>query len=294
MVSESTSSSRLGLWDSLKEHYQAATRILPWGSTLRDDCSTSDSLRDLTPPMALTIPNSSPIVILDATPMITSSSSTDDTLLSLPGIDSLPSDNSSKHEFSVMGPSMDKLKVREIIPLKTFTYCETAVKVGSGAKHASQWAGSASPSSVKRSLKKAPSQQPAPSCRSKTSPRSSTSAATSREARDELPPLPRHLAIRETRSNPDYLRMMACEMTMIRSLKLVSPLKPRGYLPRRKELFNTVKSPLSVSVEIPCEEEDNHQHPLFVGSWTSVSSAESFLSATSSTSSDYASADEDF
>jgi hypothetical protein len=190
--------------------------------------------------MALTIPNSSPIVILDATPMITSSSSADDTLLSLPGIDSLPSDNSSKHEFTVMGPSMDKLKMREVIPLKTFTYCETAVKVG-GAKHASQCAGSASPSSVKRSLKKAPSQQPAPSCRSKTSSRASTSAATSREGRDELPPLPRHLAIRETRSNPDYLRMMACEITMIRSLKLVSPLKPRGYLPRRKELFNTGK-----------------------------------------------------
>jgi len=59
-------------------------------------------------------------------------------------------------------------------------------------------------------------------------------------------------------------------------------------------LLSLVKSPLSASVEMPCEEEDNHQHPLFVGSWTSVSSAESFLSATSSFSSDYASADEDF
>lgn len=42
---------------------------------------------------------------------------------------------------------------------------------------------------------------------------------------------------RDTRSNPDHLRMISAELNMIRSRKLLSPLKPRGFLPRRKDIF---------------------------------------------------------
>ncbi|KAI8391228.1 uncharacterized protein BYT42DRAFT_489614 [Radiomyces spectabilis] len=42
---------------------------------------------------------------------------------------------------------------------------------------------------------------------------------------------------RDTRSNPDHLRMISAELNMMRSRKLLSPLKPRGFLPRRKDPF---------------------------------------------------------
>jgi hypothetical protein len=53
---------------------------------------------------------------------------------------------------------------------------------------------------------------------------------------------------RDTRSNPDHLRMIAAELNMMRSRKLFSPLKPRGFLPRRKDPFicgdGRLRSPL--------------------------------------------------
>lgn len=42
---------------------------------------------------------------------------------------------------------------------------------------------------------------------------------------------------RDTRSNPDHLRMISAELNMMRAKKLLSPLKPRGFLPRRKDAF---------------------------------------------------------
>ncbi|KAI7906017.1 uncharacterized protein BX663DRAFT_498518 [Cokeromyces recurvatus] len=42
---------------------------------------------------------------------------------------------------------------------------------------------------------------------------------------------------RDTRSNPDHLRMISAELNMMRARKLLSPLKPRGFLPRRKDIF---------------------------------------------------------
>ncbi|KAI7886463.1 hypothetical protein K492DRAFT_177256 [Lichtheimia hyalospora FSU 10163] len=43
--------------------------------------------------------------------------------------------------------------------------------------------------------------------------------------------------LRDTRSNPDHLRIIVAELNMIRHLKLLSPLKPRGFLTRRKDPF---------------------------------------------------------
>ncbi|KAF9187388.1 hypothetical protein BGZ51_009791 [Haplosporangium sp. Z 767] len=77
--------------------------------------------------------------------------------------------------------------------------------------------------------------------------------------------------------------MMASELRMIRSRKLIAPLKPRGYLPRRKELFRNVKSSLWMTEVPSCSDEDDHPlNKLFAGSWTSVSSTESFHSTSSS------------
>ncbi|KAG1137927.1 hypothetical protein G6F37_012253 [Rhizopus arrhizus] len=42
---------------------------------------------------------------------------------------------------------------------------------------------------------------------------------------------------RDTRSNSDHLRIISAELNMMRSRKLLSPLKPRGFLPRRKDVF---------------------------------------------------------
>ncbi|KAI8877382.1 hypothetical protein K501DRAFT_230325 [Backusella circina FSU 941] len=42
---------------------------------------------------------------------------------------------------------------------------------------------------------------------------------------------------RDTRSNPDHLLMISAELNMMRAKKLLSPLKPRGFLPRRKDAF---------------------------------------------------------
>jgi hypothetical protein len=128
--------------------------------------------------------------------------------------------------------AMDKFKVMRRsnnIALKTFTYRETPVV------------------EVKRPRTPLLTQRRRPICISNTNKPAATDSTTAATvsapaapvaAEEELLPLPRHLACRETRSNPDYLRMMATELRMIRARKLTAPLKPRYYLPRRKELFS--------------------------------------------------------
>lgn len=58
---------------------------------------------------------------------------------------------------------------------------------------------------------------------------------------------------RDTRYNSDHLRMIACELNMMRNRKLISPLRPRGFLPRRKDIVYLGKdrrrSPLMDSVD---------------------------------------------
>ncbi|KAG0369767.1 hypothetical protein BGZ54_008961 [Gamsiella multidivaricata] len=233
---------------------------------------------------------------------------TDDALLSLPNIHATTSNDSSttttttsnegifSGSYPVSVAAMDKFKVMrsDIIPLKTFTYRETLVveakrpsrpaapiatttttKTTVSAKESQT-----TPPLVKRSMPKLPA-----GCRSGHS----NVVSTVTSVVDELP-LPRHLAGRETRSNTDYLRMMACELGMIRSRKLIAPLRPRGYLPRRKDVFHHVKSSMSVSMSMETSSEEEDYHPLFVGSWSSVLSADSFLSVSSS---GYATADDE-
>ncbi|KAG0306461.1 hypothetical protein BGZ98_002341 [Dissophora globulifera] len=317
LLSDSTLTQQPSFWASLKAQCFNTTSSLPWlsGSSSnsnghahkRKDRGSTGCARDFAPPIALRVSNSSPIVTLDATPLVTSSS-TDDSVLSLPNVDSLSwpgscSSNSSNSssatssstdallsgDYPVSVAAMDKFKVMrtDIIPLKTFTYSETFVADVNLPTNPAAAARSAP--LVKRGVQKDPS-----SYRSGVNIDSSNSSSSNNnnnnnnnnKATDDVP-LPRHLASRETRSNSDYLRMMASELRMIRARKLIAPLKPRGYLLRRKDLFRNVKSTLSVSTVMPNEEDD---HPLFVGSWSSVSTTRTFLSALSS---DYATAEEE-
>ncbi|KAG0281697.1 hypothetical protein BGZ95_000037 [Linnemannia exigua] len=85
--------------------------------------------------------------------------------------------------------------------------------------------------------------------------------------------------------------MMAAELRMIRARKLISPLKPRGYLPRRKEPFQAAKSSLCNCIEMASGEEDHPLSNLTVGSFSSVCSTDSFLSTSSA---GYLTASEDF
>ncbi|KAG0219881.1 hypothetical protein BGX33_012092 [Mortierella sp. NVP41] len=270
------------LWASLKAHYFATAHSFTWTSSSSNKNSTknrrsADCARKFLPPQALLVTNSSPVVTLDATPLI------------LTSLEANSNDNNTvqcaeEGLYPASVAAMDKFKVMrsDTIALKTFTYRETPVV------------------EVKR-----PAPPPSSNNNNRThrrsraviipKPTTAVIAATCANASNVTPeeelPLPRHLACRETRSNPDYLRMMASELRMIRARKLIAPLKPRSYLPRRKELFSPVKSSLSVSMEMPCEEDDHPLNNLLVGSWTSFSSTESFLSATSS---DYTTADESF
>ncbi|KAG0207104.1 hypothetical protein BGX28_001580 [Mortierella sp. GBA30] len=271
--------SRGGLWSTLKTHYLTSTYNLPWNTTLnykkRSNRRSTGSTSEFSPVGLLVSRSSSPVVTLDARPLVpASSSAADDALLSLPNLDSLELQSNNDASFvsgsyPVSVAAMDKFKVvrSDTIPLKTFTYRETPV---------AEVIRNSSPVG-KRMTKSA-------------TPGTSVSEKTAKSIqRDEKPlPLPRHLAAREMRSNSDYLRMMASEMRMVRSRKLIAPLKPRGYLPRRKELFRSVKSSLSVVMEMPSVEDDHPLNNLLVGSW---SSTDSFLSTTSS---DYATADEEF
>ncbi|CAO3599785.1 unnamed protein product [Absidia cylindrospora] len=59
---------------------------------------------------------------------------------------------------------------------------------------------------------------------------------------------------RDTRYNSDHLRIISCELNMMRHRKLISPLRPRGFLPRRKDPFicgdGRLRSPLVNQVYI--------------------------------------------
>ncbi|KAI1305564.1 hypothetical protein EDD11_004921 [Mortierella claussenii] len=323
LFADSTPSYRSNLWAAIKAQYVAY-------STRKNNCSNSRKQsqlhREYASPLALRVANSAPIVTLDPTSLITSSSSAkEDVLLSLPNVEALllgptPAISSSSsigdHDGAALGhypasvASMDKFKVMRtnIIPLKTFTYCETLVEEAELSSamttSASTTEGSAAVVSssndsgvfVRRSVPLIKRSMPRPTGMILSTLTSCRSASDkTREVDDLLPlplPLPRHLASRATRSNSAYLRMMASEMRMIRSHKLIAPLKPRGFLPRRKELFHTDKSSMCLELFIDSQEceEDDKECPLLVGSWTSVSSTESYLSTDSS---DYVTAEDE-
>ncbi|KAF9550429.1 hypothetical protein EC957_000731 [Mortierella hygrophila] len=276
------SSTTTTLWASLKAHYIATAQSFNWptsSSTFKSSSTQSNNknnknrhstgcAREFLPPLALLVANSSPVVTLDATPLI---------LTSLEAVSAEEYNNNAEEGlYPASVAAMDKFKVMrsDTIALKTFTYRETPVI------------------EVKRPRTPLLTQRRRPVSIPHSATADITAAASTPAApEEELLPLPRHLACRETRSNSDYLRMMASELRMIRARKLIAPLKPRSYLPRRHELFSPVKSSLSVSMEMPCEEDDHPLNNLLVGSWTSFSSTESFLSSTSS---NYATADESF
>ncbi|KAF8971314.1 hypothetical protein BGZ46_010304 [Entomortierella lignicola] len=292
LLPESTSSStRLGFWANLKAHYFAATTTtLSWPNSdsgprnnqTSSATNTSSRPEIFLPPVALRLSNSSPLAAIDATAPLSASLTMTDDLLSLPNLaTSPPHSYHGSVNFPVSMAAMDKFKpIRsDTIPLKTFTYHETPVIE---RPQPLPFPLPACPRSKKVTSSLAP---PVPLTKSVTSANNSNNNNHNEREKESclLPlPLPRHLATRETRSNSDYLRMMAPELRMIRSRKLVSPLKPRGYLPRRKEPFRRVKSSLCNPIEFPRMEDDHPLNDVMFGSWSSVSSAESFLTASSS------------
>lgn len=65
----------------------------------------------------------------------------------------------------------------------------------------------------------------------------------------EQPNLPaQHHHIRDTRANAAYLRMIVAEVNMMRSQKIVGPLRPRRVLPKRSDPFLYRPSPLVLTV----------------------------------------------
>ncbi|KAF9146608.1 hypothetical protein BGX30_012844 [Mortierella sp. GBA39] len=248
---ESTSSStRLGFWANLKAHYLAAmaTSISwPGSGSGNDDTRSNNGSNQaddaFSPPIALRLSNSTPVAAVDATAPQSASLTLTDMLLSLPNV-AAPSTHAYRGSmnYPVSVAAMDKFKpIRsDTIPLKTFTYHETPVIerlpvlthiVKSPLRKTKEF----TPSTTAGSLS-----PPSPSSLPVTkNAKSGTTDKGNSKTQDSslLPPLPRHLAARETRSNAAYLRMMAAELRMIRARKLISPLKPRGYLPRRKEPF---------------------------------------------------------
>ncbi|GJJ69977.1 hypothetical protein EMPS_02326 [Entomortierella parvispora] len=290
-----TSSSRLGFWANLKAQYLASTTSFSWSgndrSQRRRGSVANSEAHILLPPAALRVANSAPVAAVDATPLRATPLTLSDAPLSLPNLASSISSTSTMQSYygSVSYPvsvaAMDKFKVArsDTIPLKTFTYLETPVvdrprSQSSVTIHTKNQA-------TKTTGTLAP---PAAACA--TAPKDSSNKR--RDSSLLPPPLPRHLLTRETRSNADYLRMMASELRMIRSRKLISPLKPRGYLPRRKDPFRYAKSSLCEFV-VPLREEDDHPlNDIMVGSWSSVSSSDTYMSATSAMS--FHSANEDY
>ncbi|KAH7045405.1 hypothetical protein BKA57DRAFT_79453 [Linnemannia elongata] len=225
----STSSTTTTLWASLKARYIATAQSFNWptsSSTFKSSTQSNnnnknrrsaDCAREFLPPLALLVANSSPVVTLDATPLILTSLEANDV--------SAEEYNNNVDEglYPASVAAMDKFKVMrsDTIALKTFTYRETPVV------------------EVKRPRTPLLTQRRRPI----SIPKPATAViatSTPVASEEELLPLPRHLACRETRSNPDYLRMMASELRMIRARKLIAPLKPRSYLPRRRELFSPV------------------------------------------------------
>ncbi|KAF9913328.1 hypothetical protein EC991_000090 [Linnemannia zychae] len=301
---ESTSSStRLGFWANLKAHYLAAKATsLPWSNSgSGSDLSRSghgSAGEEFSPPIALRLSNSTPVAAVDATAPQSASLTFTDMLLSLPNV-AAPSTHAYRGSmnYPVSVAAMDKFKpIRsDTIPLKTFTYHETPVverlpvlthivktslrKAKDTTTTTNATTGSLSPPSSLPVTKNTKGTAGKEGCNHRTQDSSL------------LPPLPRHLAARETRSNAAYLRMMAAELRMIRARKLISPLKPRGYLPRRKEPFQAAKSSLSNCIKMASEEEDHPLSNLTVGSFSSVCSTDSFLSTSSA---GYLTASEDF
>lgn len=54
---------------------------------------------------------------------------------------------------------------------------------------------------------------------------------------------------REIRSNTDYLRMIVAEVNMMRSQKIIGPLKQRRVLPKRLDPFIPKRSPLNLQIQ---------------------------------------------
>ncbi|KAG0233925.1 hypothetical protein B0O80DRAFT_227060 [Mortierella sp. GBAus27b] len=287
---ESTSSTRLGFWANLKAHMSPNVTLLSWPTsdnnnnitTTTPAAPTKTSVDEFSPPSALRLSNSTPVAAINATQLSVSVILTDD-LQSLPNITATSVQTQQQHgsvNFPVSVAAMDKFKSNrsDTIPLKTFTYSETPV-----VEH-TRFVPPVSPR-LSPSLPDYSRQQHKTTSVSLSSLSPSSSPASKGDDTKDapcLPALPRHLATRETRSNTDYLRMMAAELRMIRSRKLVSPLKPRGYLPRRKDPFRRVKSPLCNCIELVKEEDDHPLNNLTVGSWSSMSSESSFQTASSS------------
>ncbi|KAK3818527.1 MAG: hypothetical protein J3Q66DRAFT_174285 [Benniella sp.] len=237
--SSSSSSSRLGFWANLKAHYLSpAVTTLSWSdsssssssNSTRTAASTATTKTDsFSPPSALRLSNSTPVAAIDAATQLSASLILTDDLQSLPNVASSFHAHHGSVNFPVSVAAMDKFKPNrsDTIPLKTFTYSETPVIERP------------SPLPLPISPRLTPS-RPDYSKHQRSKSSSATILPAKKDAKEDitfLPTLPRHLAMRETRSNTDYLRMMAAELRMIRSRKLVSPLKPRGYLPRRKDPF---------------------------------------------------------
>ncbi|KAG0064141.1 hypothetical protein BGZ89_009337 [Linnemannia elongata] len=248
---ESTSSSsRLGFWANLKAHYLAAKATsISWpGSGSGNNNARSNNGSNLTddafsPPIALRLSNCTPVAAVDATAPQSASLTLTDMLLSLPNV-AAPSTHAYRGSmnYPVSVAAMDKFKpIRsDTIPLKTFTYHETPVierlpVLTHIVKSPLRKTKESTPSTTTGSLSP-PSPSSLPVTKNAKSGTTDKSNSKTQES-SLLPPLPRHLAARETRSNAAYLRMMAAELRMIRARKLISPLKPRGYLPRRKEPF---------------------------------------------------------
>ena len=229
-----SSSSRLGFWANLKAQYLASTASFSWSSSDRtqgrsSSVATSDA-HILLPPAALRVANSAPVAAVDATPLRATPLTLSDAPISLPNLASSAYSYHGSVSYPVSVAAMDKFKVvrSDTIPLKTFTYLETPVV----ERPRSQ---SSVTIHTKNQATKTTGTLAPPAMASATAPKDSNNKR--HESLLLPPPLPRHLLTRETRSNADYLRMMAAELRMIRSRKLISPLKPRGYLPRRKDPF---------------------------------------------------------
>lgn len=71
-----------------------------------------------------------------------------------------------------------------------------------------------------------------------SSPRSSSSAKKKPKKRHN--PLKHHHA-RDIRVNSDHLRMIVAEANMMRAQKIVGPLRPRSYLPKRLDPFTSCR-----------------------------------------------------
>ncbi|KAG0263920.1 hypothetical protein DFQ27_001572 [Actinomortierella ambigua] len=294
-----STSTRLGFWANLKAQYLATTKSFSWSILAGSADGDNSSGKKTFQPPSLTNPSPA-----GASTMATVSFS--DALLSLPN---LATSHHTHHQQGASYPlsvaAIDRLKPlrTDTIPLKTFTYHETpAVErprpplqpcPASLARRSSNNLSSASAENATMPCV-SPSTPPRATTTTTTTatpPRQPRVSVDKEQQTEEPLPLPRHLATRETRSNTDYLRMMAAELRMIRSRKLVSPLKPRGYLPRRKDPFRIVKTSLSTTT-LPQDEDDYHPlNDVLVGSWSSTCSTVSFLSTKSS---DYLTANESF